>query len=91
MKDKELQEFQDFIKSHNHLLGKANKEFSAEKIMFQLAYEYGQDSSVSTQAEQYFKQERVSWPWIRQLNRRKSSFNKLVDLSVYEHTDLGPQ
>ena len=88
MNTKDLQEFRNFIKSNKHLFEKGNKEFSSDKIMFQLAYEHAENSSVSKKAEDYFDQGRVDWPCIKQINRRKSVSNKLFDLSAYEYTDL---
>ena len=87
MKDN-LEIFYNFIKSNKHLFEKGNKEFSADKIMFQLAYEHTENSSVSKKAEDYFDQGRVNWPCIKQINRRKSVSNKLFDLAAYEYTDL---
>tara|TARA_B110000003_G_scaffold101580_1_gene103799 strand:+ start:2482 stop:3969 length:1488 start_codon:yes stop_codon:yes gene_type:complete len=87
MKDN-LEIFYNFIKSNKHLFEKGNKEFSADKIMFQLAYEHAENSSVSKKAEDYFDQGRVNWPYIKQINRRKTASNKLFDLTAYEYTDL---
>ena len=83
-----LKIFSNFFKSNKHLFEKGDKEFSADKIMFQLAYEHAEDSLVSRKAEGYFDHGKVDWPWIKQINRRKSVSNKLFDLSAYEYTDI---
>ena len=74
MKDNELyNRFKSFFSANQHLLKKEERAGKADKLLFQLAYEEGEGSSISEQAEDLIKKEAVDWPWMKQLNRKKGS------------------
>ena len=68
---KNLNIFKEFFNSNKHLLEKEYKNWSKEKLLFQLGYEHAEDSPITRQAEEYLKDGRVDWPWLKQLNRKE--------------------
>ena len=60
MKDNELfNRFKSFFSANQHLLKKEERAGKADKLLFQLAYEEGEGSSISEQAEDLIKKEAV--------------------------------
>ncbi len=59
MNSKNLNIFKEFFNSNKHLLGKDDKNWSKEKLLFQLGYEHAEDSPITQQAEEYLKDGRV--------------------------------
>ncbi len=88
MKDNELfNRFKSFFSANQHLLKKEERAGKADKLLFQLAYEEGEGSSISEQAEDLIKKEAVDWPWMKQLNRKKGSGKNPNYKTLTEHTD----
>jgi WD40 repeat protein len=73
MSSKNLDIFHNFISSNKHLLVKGDNNWPTDKILFQLAYEHGEDSPISKQADNFLEQERVEGSWFKLLNRMKHS------------------
>ena len=71
MTHKDLDLFHEFFASGRHLLEKGDKQWPTDRILFQLGYEHAEDSPITEQAEQYLKDGRVNWSWLKQLNRKE--------------------
>jgi len=71
MSNNNLDIFNNFFSSNKHLLDKENNNWSADKILFQLAYEHAKDSPITKQAEKFLKDGGVDWPSFNQTNRQE--------------------
>jgi len=71
MSNKNLNIFHNFIRSNQHLLKKGDDNWSADKILLQLAYEHAKDSPITKQAEYFLEDRRVNWTYLKQQNRKR--------------------
>ena len=69
MSNKSFDVFHDFFRGNQHLLDQGCKNWSKERILYQLAYEHAKDSPISIQADSFFMSSRVDWKWLRLLNK----------------------
>jgi WD40 repeat protein len=88
MNSKNLNIFKEFFNSSKHLLEKEYKNWSKEKLLFQLGYEHAEDSPITRQAEEYLKDGRVNWPWLKQLNRKQKYEPNPNYMTLVGHTDI---
>ena len=85
MKDnKILQIFHNFFSSKSYLMKRNNQE--ADRVLFQLAYEHGEGSPLTQQAENLEKENQIDWPWLRLKNRKKFSNLNPNFITFSEHT-----
>ena len=86
MAEQDLDLFHEFFASGRHLLEKGDKQWPTDRILFQLGYEHAEDSPVTRQAEQYLKDGRVTWPWLKQLNRKQKYERNPNYMTLTGHT-----
>ena len=85
MKDnKLLKTFYNFFSSNSYLMQSNNQE--ADRVLFQLAYEHGEGSPLTQQAENLEKDNQIDWPWLRLKNRKKFSNLNPKFITFSEHT-----
>jgi WD40 repeat protein len=58
-----------FFAERTHILRRGNEELPAFKILLQLAVEHADDSLVTKGAEEWLKEERCNWLWLRRVQR----------------------
>jgi len=83
-KNKLLKTFYNFFSSNSYLMKRNNQE--ADRVLFQLAYEHGEGSPLSQQAENLEKENQIDWPWLRLKNRKKFSNLNPNFITFSEHT-----
>ncbi len=87
----ELKEFRiwsSFFREKMHLINKIDEElWRPYKTLFQVAYEDGDDSPLTIQAEKLIKENKIEFEWLKLVNREKS-FTRTGLLKVLEgHSD----
>tara|TARA_B100000886_G_scaffold24685_1_gene15815 strand:- start:63 stop:2102 length:2040 start_codon:yes stop_codon:yes gene_type:complete len=82
--NKLLKTFHNFFSSNSYLMKSNNQE--ADRVLFQLAYEHGEGSPLTQQAENLEKDNQIDWPWLRLKNRKKFSNLDPKFITFSEHT-----
>jgi WD40 repeat protein len=84
----EIYPWESFYREKEYLIVKVDEElWKPHQTVFQLAYEDGDDSPLTKQAEKLLQSEKVEFEWLRLVNRPKN-FNRTGLLKVLEgHTD----
>jgi len=80
--------FHNFFRSKQHLLDLGDSHWPTYRILCQLAYEDGEDSVISKQAEDFLKKKRADWSYFNQINRIKQSRKNPNFKTLSEHSDL---
>ena len=70
--NKDLEIFNNFFRSNQHLLEQGDNNWPIERILYQLSYEHAQTSPLTKQAEKYYNNGRVDWVHFKQLNSKKA-------------------
>ena len=84
MSNKKLDIFHDFIRSNMHLLEKEDNNWSIDRVLFQLGFEFSEPSIFNKAADFYFKG-RVDWDWMRCVfatNKQYQSFDISAHLKL---------
>jgi len=68
-----LKIFSNFFNYNYHLIIRGTNNWPSERIIFQLGYEHSENSIITHQAEEFLKNKRVKWPWLKQINRAKGN------------------
>ncbi len=78
-----------FFREKGHMLRRGNKEWGAERILYQLAWEDGEDSELSFAADQYTKNGKATWKRLlatRPKNKNRSNCLVLLELQCIPMT-----
>ncbi len=77
-----------FFRERMHILRRRNDEWPAYKILLQLAVEHADDSPITQGSEQYLKDGKVDWAWIRRMQRVKETGIDPCSAVLEGHTDF---
>lgn len=84
IKEDEIYPWESFYREKEHLILKVNEElWRPHQSLFQLAYEDGENSPLTFQAEKLIKENKIEFKWLKLINRQKN-FTRTGLLKVLE-------